>query len=110
MKVEFLNDINSKALETMAERKLSKLEKYYKGGEPKISVMFQVDNREHLVTLRTKYNNFDLSSKGKSEDMYKSLDIAIDNLKAQMSKNKYDKKTKRSSRDYSVNSEEGLGF
>ena len=42
MKVEFLNDINSKALETMAERKLSKREKYYKGGEPKISVMFLV--------------------------------------------------------------------
>ena len=27
--------------------------------------------------------------------MYKSLDLAIDNLKAQMTKNKYDKKTKR---------------
>lgn len=96
MKVEFLNDINSKALEGLCEKKLSKLEKFYKGGEPTVYVSFSIASREHIVSLKTNYNGFDLSSKGKSEDMYKSVDLAIDNLKSQMTKNKYDKKTKRS--------------
>lgn len=102
MKVEFLSNINSEALEGLCEKKLSKLEKFYKGGEPTISVGFSVDNREHIVVLSTKYNGFDLKSKGKSEDMYKSLDIAIENLKNQITKNKYDNKTKRKEREYSL--------
>ncbi|MGN1208191.1 MAG: HPF/RaiA family ribosome-associated protein [Christensenellales bacterium] len=100
MKVEFLNDINSKALESLCVKKLMKLEKFYKGGEPTISVGFYIDGREHLVTLSSRYNGFDLKAKGKSEDMYKSLDVAIDNLKDQITKNKYDNKTKRKEREY----------
>ena len=95
MKVDFLNDINSEALESLCVKKLSKLEKFYKGGDAKISVGFNIDNKEHIVTLSTNYNGFDLIAKSKSPDMYKSLDLAIDNLKAQMTKNKYDKKSKR---------------
>lgn len=95
MKVDFLNDINSQALESLCVKKLSKLEKFYKGGDAKISVGFTIDNREHVVNLATNYNGFNFYSKAKSPDMYKSLDLAIDNLKAQMTKNKYDKKTKR---------------
>ena len=102
MKVEFSNNINSEALENLCIKKLSKLEKFYKGGEPTIFVNFQIDNREHAVTLLTTYNSFALQAKGKSEDMYKSLDITIDNLKQQMTKNKFDKKTKRSSNEYSL--------
>lgn len=106
MRIEFLNNINSKALESMTEKKLSKLGKFFKGEEPTVSVSYQVDNRNHLVTLQTKYNNANLISKGKSEDMYKSLDIAIDNLKVQMSKNKFDKKTKRTLHTYEDNQED----
>ena len=100
MKVEFLNDIKSEALEGLCIKKLSKLEKFYKGGEPTVFVGFSVDKREHVVVLSSKYNGFDLKAKGKSEDMYKSLDIAIENLKNQITKNKYDNKTKRKEREY----------
>lgn len=102
MRVEFTSAINSEALEGLTKKKLLKLEKYFKGGEPTITVSFQVDNREHIVTLFTNYNSFDLKAKGKSEDMYKSIDIAIDNLKQQIAKNKFDKKSKRSENDYSM--------
>jgi len=102
MKVEFLNDIKSEALEGLCIKKLSKLEKFYKGGEPTVFVGFNVDNREHVVTLSSKYNGFDLKAKGKSEDMYKSLDVAIENLKSQITKNKYDNKTKRKEREYTL--------
>ena len=98
MKIQFLSNINSEAIESLTVKKLSKLEKFYKGEEPTILVDFKIDNREHLVTLRTKYNSFELMSKGKSEDMYKSLDLAIDSLKSQMTKNKFDKKAKRGER------------
>ena len=102
MKVEFTSAINSEALEGLCKKKLSKLEKFFKGGEPTIVVSFQIDNREHIVTLFSNYNSFDLKAKGKSEDMYKSLDIAIDNLKQQISKNKFDKKSKRADKEYNV--------
>lgn len=102
MKVDFLNDINSEALEGLCVKKLTKLEKFYKGGEPTVSVSFAIDNREHIVNLTTKYNGFNLQAKGKSEDMYKSLDLAVDNLKSQMTKNKYDKKEKRCEREYTL--------
>ena len=100
MKVEFKNAINSEALEGLCKKKLSKLEKFFKGGEPTIIVDFVIDNREHVVTLFTNYNSFDLKARGKSEDMYKSLDIAIDNLKQQITKNKFDKKEKRGEKEY----------
>jgi len=102
MKVEFTSAINSEALEGLCKKKLSKLEKFFKGGEPTIVVSFQIDNREHIVTLFSNYNSFDLKAKGKSEDMYKSLDIAIDNLKQQITKNKFDKKTKRTEKEYTL--------
>lgn len=100
MKVEFTSAINSEALEGLCKKKLSKLEKFFKGGEPTIVVDFKIDNREHIVTLFTNYNSFDLKAKGKSEDMYKSVDIAIDNLKQQISKNKFDKKSKRVDKEF----------
>lgn len=100
MKVDFLNGINSEALESLCVKKLAKLEKYFKGGEPTISVSFAIDNREHIVNLATRYNSFNLSAKAKSEDMYKSLDLAIDNLKAQITKNKFDKKEKRGEKEF----------
>ena len=102
MRIEFLNSVDSEALETLCEKKLSKLEKYFKGGEPKIQIGFTIDNRDHIVTLFTKYNSFELKAKGKSADMYKSLDIAIENLKDQMLRNKFDKKSKRTEKIYEL--------
>lgn len=99
MKVEFTNDIKSEALEGLCKKKLLKLEKFFKGGEPTVYVAFAIDNREHIVNLSTNYNSFDLIAKGKSEDMYKSIDIAIENLKQQITKNKFDKKSKRSEKE-----------
>lgn len=102
MIVEFTNDINSEALENLCKKKLSKLEKFYKGGEPTVYVSFLIENREHIVTLKTNYNSFELLSKGKSEDMYKSVDIAVENLKQLITKNKFDKKNKRAENEFSV--------
>ena len=100
MRVEFTNSINSEALESLCIKKLNKLEKFYKGGEPTVVVDFAIDNKQHIVSLFTKYNSIDLKAKGKSEDMYKSLDIAIDGLKLQISKNKFNKKEKRAEKEY----------
>ena len=100
MKIQFNGDVESKALESLCEKKLNRLEKYFKGGEPKVSVKFSIVSKEHVVDIFTKYNSFELKSSGKSDDMYKSLDIAVDNLKMQMTKNKFDKKAKRCSREF----------
>ncbi|MBE5746137.1 MAG: ribosome-associated translation inhibitor RaiA [Clostridiales bacterium] len=100
MRVEFTNDIKSEALEGLCVKKLNKLEKFFKGGEPTVYVTFSIENREHSVSLLTNYNSFELKAKGKSDDMYKSIDIAVENLKQQITKNKFDKKEKRAVKEF----------
>ena len=95
MKIEFNGRVSSPALEELARKKLERLEKYHKGAEPVYSVYFSVEKDKHIVRIETNYNGFDLNARESSDDMYKSLDMCIDSIKRQISKNKYDKKTRR---------------
>lgn len=99
MKVEFYG-VTSPAIEELTKKKLNKLEKYYKGAEPSFKVTFAIENKQHVVKLETNYNSFSLQAKANSDDMYKSLDLAIENVKRQITKNKFDKKVKRNNNTF----------
>lgn len=100
MKVEFRGKISSPAIEELTRKKLERVEKYFKGEEPSFVVSFDIENKDHVVRMETNYNSFNLQAKAKSQDMYKSLDLCLENIKSQMLKNKFDKKTKRTHHVY----------
>lgn len=108
MKVEFRGKINSPAIEELTKKKLERLEKYFKGAEPSFVVSFDIENKDHVVKMETNYNSFSLQAKAKSQDMYKSLDLCLENIKSQMVRNKFDKKTKRTHHVYDEELENDL--
>ncbi len=58
----------------------------------KIEVVLSYEKHDQLVEFKTHYNHKDVIIKEKSEDVFKSVDLAVDNLERQINKVKEKKK------------------
>ena len=72
------------ALRTYAEKKISKFEKFItaaSGDHESLAVMMLRTEREvHIAELTIEYRGFVLRGEGRTDDMYNSIDDAVDKL------------------------------
>lgn len=79
-------NIVSKSVQDLCEKKLEKLNKFDEDLSAEIS--FSKEGSDFVIKMILKGNHTNLITKAKSNDMYKNIDICIDNLKEQLIKNK----------------------
>lgn len=72
----------SPALERLTDKKLSKLEKYAE--DIVVDIFMSLEGKEHVTKMIFKTKNYELVSKARSNDMYKNIDVCVDNLKSQI--------------------------
>lgn len=80
------------ALEEYAEKKLSKLYKFFEDNT-ETQVVFSITRQEHTVEVTVLFNSLILRSEETTDDMYASIDLVVDKLEKQVIK--YRKKLKR---------------
>lgn len=89
MKVKVLgkNIEITEALENIVEKKLSRLDRYFK---PDISahVTLNVQKNTHIVEVTIPFNGIILRSEESNEDMYVSIDLVLDKIERQIRKQK----------------------
>ncbi|MCK4546260.1 MAG: ribosome-associated translation inhibitor RaiA, partial [Candidatus Eisenbacteria sp.] len=73
------------ALKDHIEERLSKLTKYF-DQLIRSHVTLSVQKHEHMAEISLHGSNVDLNGRGKSEDMYVSVDLAVDKLERQLRK------------------------
>ena len=83
-------DLLSPALKNLCDKKLDKMDKY--ADDIVCDIYMSMEGKEHATKMVMKSKRFELVAKAKSEDMYKNIDVCVDNLKAQISKQKPVKK------------------
>lgn len=78
------------ALRTYAEKKISKFEKFItaaRGDHESLAVMMLRTEREvHIAELTIEYRGFVLRGEGRTDDMYNSIDDAVDKIERQWNK------------------------
>lgn len=80
------------ALEEYAEKKLSKLYKFFEDNT-EIQVVLSITRQEHTVEVTVLFNSLILRSEETTDDMYASIDLVVDKLEKQVIK--YRKKLNR---------------
>jgi len=78
------------ALQDYAEKKLSRLEKYFNGTSQDLTVQvtLRVVRNEHVVEVTVPVPSFLLRAEVKHGDMYAAIDLAVDKLERQVRKYK----------------------
>nr|MBO2479835.1 ribosomal subunit interface protein [Bacillota bacterium] len=78
------------ALQDYAEKKLSRLEKYFDGEsyDGIVQVTMRIVRNEHVVEVTVPMPNLLLRAEVKHEDMYAAVDLAVDKLERQVRKYK----------------------
>ena len=79
-------NIVSKAVQELFEKKLEKLNKFDENLSAEIG--FSKEGSDFVIKMSLKGNHTNLITKANSNDMYKNIDICVDNLKEQLVKNK----------------------
>lgn len=75
----------TEAIESKILHKIAALDKYFKGNKQiKVNLYTRSDNQE--VEIMIDVNNNFLKANAKTEDLYKSIDLVVENLKNQLSK------------------------
>lgn len=82
-------DLLSPALESLCNKKLSKLEKY--GEDMTCDIFMTMEGKEYVMKVVLKNKKTELVARAKSNDMYKNIDTCVDTLKLQISKEKTDR-------------------
>lgn len=75
------------ALKNIVEKKLSKLERYFKP-DIEAHATLSVQNNTHIVEVTIPFNGVILRSEEANEDMYASLDLVLDKIERQIRKQK----------------------
>lgn len=83
-------DLLSPALKSLCDKKLDKMDKY--ADDIVCDIFMSMEGKAHITKMVMKSKRFEIVAKAKSEDMYKNIDICVDSLKAQISKQKPVKK------------------
>ena len=90
-------DLISPALKELCDKKLKRLEKY--ADDLNCEVYMSTEGKNHVTKMVLSSKKFgEIVAKGSSDDMYKNLDICLDNLKLQLSKEKPVKKHSKHAR------------
>lgn len=77
------------ALRSYAEKKVAKFERYLQPEQPvSIEVMLRTQKEQHIAEFTLNINGLILRGVGKTEDMYASMDEAVDRIERQFSKYK----------------------
>ncbi|MUT64997.1 ribosome-associated translation inhibitor RaiA [Paenibacillus sp. NEAU-GSW1] len=76
------------ALRDYAERKLSRLEKYFEAPASETTVTMSVTKGQHVVEVTIPLKGLLLRAEDKSQDMYASIDVVVDKLERQIRKHK----------------------
>ena len=77
------------AMQSYAQEKLSKLEKYLDGSDkPKATVLVKIRGHLHKVEVTIPLKNLILRAEEQQEDFYAAIDVVIDKLERQIRKNK----------------------
>jgi len=89
MKIRFVEKKTSVSdvLKDYAERKVSKLDRYFKG-DTQAQVTFEVERGRHTAEITVQSDNTYYRASEKTSDMYASIDSAIDGIIRQIHKNK----------------------
>ncbi|MCM1990092.1 ribosome hibernation-promoting factor, HPF/YfiA family [Oceanirhabdus seepicola] len=89
MKVKVIGkDIKvTKALKEVIEKKLTKLDKYFKP-EVEAHITLSVVKNTHSIEITIPFNGVYLRTEEKNEDMYTALDLILDKLERQIRKQK----------------------
>lgn len=77
-------DLLSPALQSMVEKKLSKLDKFDLSENANIDVYMAKEGSEFAMKLQLVADGLDIIAKAKSNDMYKNIDDCLDRLIAQL--------------------------
>ncbi|MFF2483644.1 ribosome hibernation-promoting factor, HPF/YfiA family [Paenibacillus sp. NPDC058071] len=76
------------ALRDYAEKKLSRLEKYFEAPTSEATVTLSVTKGQHVVEVTIPLVGVMLRAEDKSDDMYASIDVVVDKLERQIRKHK----------------------
>jgi putative sigma-54 modulation protein len=84
--VTFKNIDPSDALKASVNKKLAKLDKLiYKPAEAR--AVFSIEKTRHIVEVKLTGAKLNMRAKESSDNMYSSIDLVVDKLRAQLSKN-----------------------
>jgi putative sigma-54 modulation protein len=76
------------ALKEYAEKKLKKLQKFFENREVEIEVVLKVQRELRVADITTQVGGLLIRGEGKTDDMYASINVAIDRIERQIRKYK----------------------
>lgn len=90
-------DLMSPALKELCDKKLERLDKY--ADDFSCEIYMSTEGKEHVTKMVLTSKKFgEVVAKSASDDMYKNLDVCVDSLKLQLSKEKPVKKHSKHAR------------
>ncbi len=92
LSVTFKNIDSSDTLKEYVQKKLDKLDKLF-DRPAEARVVFYLEKDDHIAEVNLTSRKLNLKAKERSADMYSSIDLVIDKLKAQL--NKFREKTQK---------------
>lgn len=93
LKISFKHLKHTPALDERIKEKTERLEKYFQGNI-NVHWVCWVHEDEHWAEIKVHGPRFDFFAKASTDNMYKSLDLAIDKIERQFEKQKDMKKNK----------------
>src|ERR1700733_14649795 len=78
------NVLVTDAMKNYAMEKISKIERFNNNRILEVSVIMDIQRFEHRVDIVLKVDNLKMKSQGVSNDMYASVDMAVDKLMEQL--------------------------
>ena len=96
MEINFMgkDDVRSKALEDMIEKKLTKLDRFVKDNST-YDIMFSMESGDFVLSIQLLNDGDKYMAKAKGEDMYKNIDECISKLTTQLKKTKDIKRNRK---------------
>ncbi len=91
MKLQIHGDkiVVTSAIKNYCEEKFKRVSKYFlEENNLKANINVRVKNKIHTIEVTIPTKNFILRAEEKSDDLYKSIDLVIDKLERQITKNK----------------------
>lgn len=80
-------DLLSPALQSMVEKKLSKLDKYGLD-DAVVDVHMSKEGNDFVLKMQLQSREYNILAKAKSNDMYKNIDDCLDRLNSQIKEHK----------------------
>lgn len=87
----------SDAFQNMCDKKLGKLEKLAENMT--VDAFLTKEGKDHILKMVAVTKNWEIVAKGKSDDMYKNIDLCVDILKKEINEKKPMKSQAKSKKD-----------